>query len=246
MPRKACKYINSFKFPTGRVIAGKYEVLSLLGCGWEGEVYRVCERSTGVERAAKVFFPQRNRHDRATKYYARKLHRLRHCSILIQYHTQERITFHKDPTTVMISEYVEGELLSEFVKRQPGKRLTLFEGLHLLHALAAGIEEIHLAREYHGDLHDDNIIIKRQGLGFQVKVVDMYNWGTPDAGNIRDDVCNLIRIFYDAIGGARHYARQPKEAKEICCGLKRSLIIRKFRTARHLRQHLENMTWYEV
>ncbi|MCK4941873.1 protein kinase, partial [candidate division WOR-3 bacterium] len=201
MPKKARRYVNSFNFPAGRIIAGKYEVLSLLGSGWEGEVYRVCERNTGVERAAKVFFRQRNRYDRATKYYARKLHKLRHCSILIQYHTQERITFHRDSTTVLISEYVEGELLSDFVKRQPGKRLTLFEGLHLLHALAAGIEEIHRAREYHGDLHDDNIIIKRQGLGFQVKVVDMYNWGTPDAGHIRDDVCDLIRIFYDAIGG---------------------------------------------
>jgi serine/threonine protein kinase len=244
MSRKAPKYIDSFNFPAGRVIGGKYEVLSLLGSGWEGEVYRVCERTTGVERAAKVFFPQRNRYDRATKYYARKLHKLRHCAILIQYHTQERITFHKESSTVLISEYVEGELLSSFVKRQPGKRLTLFEGLHLLHTLAAGIEEIHLAREYHGDLHDDNIIIKRQGLGFQVKVVDMYNWGTPNAGNIRDDVCELIRIFYDAIGGARHYAKQPKEAKEICCGLKRSLITRKFRTAGHLRQHLENIPWH--
>lgn len=235
--------VDSFDFQPGRMIAGKYEVLSLLGSGWEGEVYRVLESNTGVERAAKIFFPQRNRYDRATKFYARKLHKLRHCTILIQYHTQERITFHREPTTVLISEYVEGELLSEFVKRQPGKRLTPFEGLHLLHALATGVEDIHRAREYHGDLHDDNIIVKRRGLSFDVKVVDMYNWGTPDAGNIRDDVCDLIRIFYDAIGGARFYSKQAKEIRGICCGLKRSIITRKFRTAGHLRQHLENMAW---
>jgi len=240
---KKAKNIDSFNLSPGRLIAGKYEVLASLGSGWEGEVYRVRERNTGVERAAKVFFPQRNRRDRATKFYARKLHRLRHCSILIQYHTQERINLYREPTTVMISEYVEGELLSNFVARQPGKRLAPFEGLHLLHALAAGVEQIHRAREYHGDLHDDNIIIKRQGLSFIVKLVDMYNWGSPDAENIRDDVCNLIRIFYDILGGARHYSRLPQEIKGICCGLKRSLIIRKFRTAGHLRQYLENMTW---
>ncbi len=235
--------IDSFDFQPGRIIARKYEVVSSLGSGWEGEVYRVREQNTGVERAAKIFFPQRNRHDRATKFYARKLHKLRHCSILIQYHTQERITFHRQTITVLISEYVEGELLSNFLKRQPGKRLTPFEGLHLLHALAAGVEEIHRAREYHGDLHDDNIVVRRRGLSFDVKLVDMYNWGAPDAGNIRDDVCDLIRIFYDSIGGARFYAKHPQEIKDVCCGLKRTLIIRKFKTAGHLRQYLETMAW---
>ena len=244
MSKQQYSQISSFNLQPGRLIAGKYEVLSLLGSGWEGEVYRVREQNTGVDRAAKVFFPQRNKHDRATKFYARKLHKLRHCSILIQYHTQERITFHREPTTILISEYVEGELLSNFVARQRGQRLTIFEGLHLLHTLAAGIEEIHRAREYHGDLHDDNILVKRQGLSFKVKVVDMYNWGAPDAGNIRDDVCDLIRLFYDTIGGPRFYRKHPREIKDICCGLKRSLIIRKFRTAGHIRQHLENMTWY--
>jgi tRNA A-37 threonylcarbamoyl transferase component Bud32 len=131
------------------------------------------------------------------------------------------------------------------LKHRPGKRLTVFEGLHLLHALATGVESIHRAREYHGDLHDDNIIIQRQGLTFYVKVVDMYYWGAPNADNIRDDVCNLIRIFYDAIGGARWYAKHPREIKEICCGLKRSLIIKKFRTAGHLRRYLETMQWYK-
>jgi serine/threonine protein kinase len=238
------QFIDSFNLLPGRIIAGKYEVLSLLGSGWEGEVYRVRERNTGVDRAAKLFFPRRNRHDRATKFYARKLHRLRDCSILIQYHTQERISFHGEPTTILISDYVEGELLSNFVRRQPGKRLTVFEGLHLLHVLAAGVEEIHHAHEYHGDLHDDNIIVKRKGLSFITKVVDMYNWGAPDAKNIRDDVCDLLRIFYDALGGPRFYHKHPKEIKEICCGLKRSLIIKKFRTAGHIRQYLENMAWH--
>lgn len=243
MTKAVRQHIESFNFLPGRIIAGKYEVLSSLGSGWEGEVYRVRERNTGVERAAKLFFPQRNKHDKATKFYARKLHKLRHCSIVIQYHTQERISFHRELITALISEYVEGELLSNFVKRQRGKRVGVFEGLHLLHALAAGVEEIHRVGEYHGDLHDDNIIVKRKGLSFKTKVVDMYNWGAPNARNIRDDVCDLIRIFYDAIGGPAIYHTHPKEIKDICCGLKRSLITKKFRTAGHIRNYLENMSW---
>jgi len=233
----------SFDFEPGRILARKYEVLSFLGSGWEGEVYKVLERSIEVERAAKVFFPERNRYNRATKFYARKLHRLRHCPILIQYHTQETITYKRQPVTLLISEYVEGELLSQFIKHQPGKRLTPFEGLHLLHTLAAGVESIHRAREYHGDLHDDNVIIRRRGLSFDLKLVDMYNWGTPSGENIREDVYDLIRIFYDAIGGPKWYAKHPVEVKRVCCGLKRSLISRKFRTAGQLRKYLETMTW---
>lgn len=235
--------ITSFEFQPGRIFVRKYEVMSLLGSGWEGEVYLVREKAIGVERAAKFFFPQRNINNRALKFYAQKLHRLRHCPILIQYHTQEQITYRRTPITFLVSEYVEGELLSQFLKKQPGKRLTPFEGLHLLHELAAGVEIIHRAREYHGDLHDDNIIVRRHGLSFNVKLVDMYEWGAPKIENIRDDVCDLIRLFYDAIGGAQHYARQPQEIKNVCCGLKRSLIVRKFRTAGHLRHYLETMSW---
>jgi serine/threonine protein kinase len=227
----------------GYLIAGKYEILEKLGAGWEGEVYRVKERTIGVERAAKLFYPRSDARNRATKFYARKLHKLRHCPILIQYHTGERIKIDGTKVNVLISEYVEGELLTSFVKRQPGKRLTAFEGLHLLHELAVGFEAIHRAREYHGDLHDDNIIIRRRGLSFNVKVVDMFDWGVPKAENIQDDVCDLIRVFYDAIGGKRTYWKQPPEVKYIISGLKRSLITEKFRTAGHLRRHLETMEW---
>jgi len=237
--------ISSFDFQPGRTLVNKYEIVSLLGSGWEGEVYKVRERAIGIERAAKFFFPQRNIRNRAIQFYAKKLHKLHHCPIVIQYLTQEHMVFRKTPITFLVSEYVEGELLGTFLKKQPGKHLHAFEGLHLLHALAAGVEEIHRVREYHGDLHDDNIIIKRSGLSFHVKLVDIYDWGAPSAMNIRDDVCDLIRLFYDAIGGAKFYAKQRAEIKEICCGLKRTLITRKFKTAGHLRHYLEAMTWHD-
>lgn len=235
--------ITSFDFSPSRVLAGKYEVITKLGEGWEGEVYLVRELVTGIERAAKFFFPQRNPRNKALRFYAQKLHKLRHCPILIQYHTQETISFRRRPTTFLVSEYVEGELLSDYLNRQRGKRLTAFQALHLLHALAAGIESIHHAREYHGDLHTENVIVRRFGLGFDLKLLDIFHWGTARASNIHDDVCDLIRIFYDAIGGQKHYSRQPPEVKGICCGLKRTLILQKFRTAGQLREYLETMTW---
>jgi len=235
--------VEAFKIEAGSILAEKYRVVDLLGQGWEGEVYLVHEIGTGIERSVKLFYPQRNKGNRTARFYAKKLHKLRSCPILIQYHTQEIVDCDGLPVTLMVSEFVEGELLADFIKRQPGKRLDFFQGLVMLHGLAAGIESIHNLGEYHGDLHDENIIVNRLGLGFEVRLLDLYQWRRPRAANIRQDVHDMIRIFYDLIGGQERYAKHPPEVKEICCGLKKSLIDQRFRTAGELRQHLETMYW---
>ncbi len=232
---------DSFDLKPGRKLAGKYIVGDLLGHGWEGEVYHVTEISTGIERAAKVFYPERNPRNSVVKRYARKLNRLRNCSILIQYHTQDTFRWRGATLPFLVSEYVEGDLLSELLDRQPGKRLHPFEALHLLHALAAGVAAIHDAGDYHGDLHSDNIIVNRQGLGFRLKLVDLFHWGSATGRQRQDDVCQMIRIFYDAVGGQRHYAKQPDWVKSVCCGLKQSLIRKKYRSAAQLRDYLEQI-----
>jgi serine/threonine protein kinase len=237
------KPIDSFDLTPGRVLAGKYEVLSKLGEGWEGEVYKIQERATGIERAAKLFFPHRNVRNRAARSYARKLHNLRDCPIVIHYHTEETIIVRRTPITALISEYVEGELLSEFLARQPGGRLSRFQALHLLYALVDGVESIHRMREYHGDLHPDNVIVEHCGLRFDLKILDLFDWPAPKREGYQDDLCDLIRIFYDALGGSRFYSKQCAEVKRICCGLKRSLILKRFPTATQLRAHLEAMRW---
>ena len=235
--------LDTFRLRPGDTIADKYEVISKLGKGWESEVYLVRERRTGIPRAAKLFFPQRNERNRAVRFHARKLHRLRDCPIVIQYHTQEHFDFKGTPITLLISEFVEGERLSRFLKRQPGGRLTPFQAIHLLHALAKGIECIHERGEYHGDLHTDNVIVKSFGLGFELRLFDMFRWKGTVVENIQEDVVNLIRIFHESLGGRKFYARQPPEVKAICCGLKRTLILRKFKTAGRLRAYLEAMIW---
>ena len=220
--------IDSFDLRPGYPLAGKYEVIAKLGSGWEGEVYRIRECNSRIERAAKLFFPQRNVRGKMSRFYARKLHKLRNCPIVIQYYTEETITYRRVPITVLVSEYVEGELLSDFILRQRGKRLSPFPAVHLLHALVAGIEDIHGLRDYHGDLHAGNVIVRRYGLGFDLRLLDMFHWNAPKRENIQDDICDVIRIFYDALGGAKHYKNQPDEVREICCGLRRSLILKRF------------------
>jgi len=47
---RSSKKPKRFDFPTGKSVAGKYVVERPLGSGWEGEVYVVMERLTGIRR----------------------------------------------------------------------------------------------------------------------------------------------------------------------------------------------------
>ena len=235
--------IKSFDLAPGRILARKYEVVSRLGGGWEGEVYKIRELNTGIERAAKAFYPHRNLKERTSNFYARKLYKLRSCPILIQYHTEETFSCRRVPVKLLVSDFVEGEQLTAFLKRQPRTRLSPFLAVHLLHALAVGVEAIHRQRDYHGDLHSDNIIVRRSGLSFDLKLVDLFHWDGSYRESIKEDICDMIRIFYDALGGRKQYAKLPPEVKQICRGLKRTLILKKFPSVAKLREHLETMSW---
>jgi tRNA A-37 threonylcarbamoyl transferase component Bud32 len=232
-----------FDFPPGRSIAGKYQVEELLGSGYEGEVYRIFEKSTGIRRAAKFYYPHRDPTGKAAIAYARKLDALRHCPILLQYHHQEVATVRRKKVIVVISELVEGQKLSEFLRRQGRHGLSTFEALHVLYVLARGIAPIHARGEYHGDIHDDNIMIRRQGIGFEVKLLDFFDLGRPSRAKIQKDVLNLVEVFHTIVGGRVAYGRQPRVVKDIIRGLKDSLILQRFSSAGDIQRHLETLQW---
>jgi tRNA A-37 threonylcarbamoyl transferase component Bud32 len=235
--------VKRFDFPPGRSVAGKYVIERPLGSGWEGEVYAIVERNTGIRRAAKFYYPHRDPMGKAAIAYARKLDALRHCPILMQYHHQEIAYVKRKKVMVVISELVEGRKLSEFLAGQPTPRLSMFEALHVLYILAKGISPIHARGEYHGDIHDDNIMIRRQGVGFEVKLLDFFDLGRPTRSKIQKDVLNLIEVFHIIVGGRELYAQQPKVVKDIIRGLKDSLILQRFQSAGDIQAHLESLTW---
>jgi serine/threonine protein kinase len=237
------KKVSRFDFPSGRTVAGKYVIEHPLGSGWEGEVYVITEKLTGIRRAAKFYYPHRDPMGKSAIAYARKLDALRHCPILMQYHHQEIASVRRKKVTVVISELVEGQKLSEFLSHQPRNRLSTFEALHVLYALVRGIAPIHARGEYHGDIHDDNIMIRRQGINFDMKLLDFFDLGKPGRAKIHKDVLNLIQVFYTIVGGRDAYARQPKVVKDIIRGQKDSLILERFQSAGDIQRHLENLEW---
>lgn len=235
--------VESFDFKPGRILAQKYEIIEKIGSGWEGEVYKVIETATGIERAAKFFYPERNPQNQSVKFQAQKSHKLKSCDILIKYTTIEKIQYNKQPLYFMVSEFVEGPSLASFVSQRKCKRLEYYETLHLVYNLATQIAPIHLANEYHGDLHPENLILEKYGVKFQFKTYDFFHWRDNRSENIFFDVLSIINITYECMGGKTTYAGAPQILKDIICGRKQSLIRQKFRNAFQLKTFIKNQNY---
>jgi len=233
----------TFDLTPGRPLGPNYTIIGLLGVGYEGEVYKIEEKRTGIIRAAKLFFGAEPGRKSPILKYAKKLNKLRACPIIIQYHHQGscRIAGHK--VDFLVSDLADGEMLSSYLARQRGGRLPPFEALHLLYSLVLGVEQIHYLGEYHGDIHSDNIMVQRRGLGFDVHLIDFLDLGRATKDKIQDDVHLLIDVLYEMIGGARCYSRSPNVIKRLIMGRKRFLIERKFKNAGQLRLALDNLEW---
>lgn len=238
--------VDRFTLEAGKVIGSRFTIVEKLGGGLEGEVYKVAESLTGKERAVKLFYPAHNRGFKVSTRYAKKLDKLRESPIVMDYLGHEIIKYKGEKIACLISEFIEGEVLAEFVAKQKGKRLGVFPAIHLLYSIILGVETIHYYGEYHGDLHTENIIIQKFGLEFDLKIIDFHHWGDSKQDNREEDIIKVIRIFYDILGGPAHYQKLPASLKYIICGLKRSIISRRFKTATSLRIHLESMDWSDA
>jgi len=235
--------ISTFDLPPGRRIGSRYVVEYLLGGGTEGEVYQVREVDTGIRRAAKLYFPHRDPKRQAMVRHARKLHALRHCPIVLQYHHSEVVKVKRHEVIALISELCEGAQLERWIDRHRGDRLDAFRALSVFYHLVRGLEAVHALGEYHADVHSQNILIKPTGVRFEIKLVDFYDWGKPTRYKQRQDVMDCVRVLHELVGGARHYAKQPPEVKAICIGLQRKRVLKKFPTINALRRHLESFDW---
>jgi RIO-like serine/threonine protein kinase len=223
--------------------SSRFQLLDFLGAGSEGEVFLAQEKHTKMECALKFFEVKRNPAFKVSSRIARKLHKLRSSPIVLDYYSHEVHQLGGQRIACLAMEYIRGEKLEDFVAGQRGERLDVFPALHLLYSLVQGVESIHARGEYHGDLHYENIMIRKFGLNFDLKIIDLHHWGDSKQSNREEDILNCIRIFYDILGGQKRYAKHSPSIRYIIGGLKRSLILSRFRTIADLRRHLEKMDW---
>jgi serine/threonine protein kinase/Tol biopolymer transport system component len=142
---------------------GPYEVLSAIGAGGMGEVYRARDSRLARDVAIKVlrvgFSADPNRL-RRFELEARAAAALNHPNIVVVYdvNTQDGVPY-------VVSELLEGETLEERIRRGPSETDV---AIRFAVQIADALDAVHRAGIVHGDLKPSNVIVTKAG----VKLVD--------------------------------------------------------------------------
>src|SRR3989442_2273234 len=143
---------------------GLYEVVSPLGAGGMGEVYRARDTKLGRAVAVKVLPDALAADaDRVARFEreAKALAALNHPHIAALYGTEQ-----SDGRHFLVMELVEGETLAERLQRGP---LAVKDALTIAHQIAEALEAAHEKGIVHRDLKPANVKITPND---QVKVLD--------------------------------------------------------------------------
>src|SRR5580658_6983639 len=143
----------------------RYEMLSELGRGGMGIVYKVRDRETGEVVALKILKPEIAANPQILERFKNELllaHKITHR------HVARLYEFHRAGDTVYLSmEYVEGESLRSLLEREG--RLETGRAIEFARQLADGLTEAHRQSIVHRDLKPENIMIAPDG---GLKVMD--------------------------------------------------------------------------
>jgi serine/threonine-protein kinase len=160
--------ISRNRLSPGTRLNGIYEVDHLIASGGMGEVYKGHTVQTGDVVAIKVLLPEFAENDAALGLFRREasaLHNLQHEAIVRYYvFTIEPVL--RRPYLAM--EFVEGQSLSQLVKREP---LTYEAVRSLLKRVAAGLHVAHERGIIHRDVSSDNIMIPGGDVA-RAKIID--------------------------------------------------------------------------
>ncbi|MBI3207572.1 MAG: protein kinase [Candidatus Solibacter usitatus] len=162
---------------------GPYEILSLLGQGGMGSVYKARDPRLGRFVAIKVAREQFNeRFDRE----ARAVAALNHNNIC---------TLYDIGPNYLVMEYIEGPTLTARINQGA---MTIDDAMPILKQLVDGIEAAHEKNIYHRDLKPDNIKITPEGV---VKILDFGLAKAADPLHISDDPANAPTIRIMTVAG---------------------------------------------
>lgn len=150
------------RFSAGATI-GPYRIVSVLGTGAMGEVYRVHDPRLGRDVAMKVLSSDlaSERDQRRFLQEARSASALTHPNVVTVHEVGEY-----ESIRYVVMELVEGESLRDVLARGP---VPLRRAVQIAHAIAAGLAAAHARGVTHRDLKPENVMISRDGL---VKLVD--------------------------------------------------------------------------
>jgi hypothetical protein len=145
---------------------GKYEIVSVLGRGAMGVVYRAFDRGIGRQVAIKTLsgaLPDDSEFRLRFIREARSLGQLHHPNIVTVHDF-----FEEAGTAYLVMELLEGASLHWLIRNKT-KALVLEEKLSILQQIASGLQNAHERGIVHRDLKPSNIFVDRRGVA---KVLD--------------------------------------------------------------------------
>jgi predicted Ser/Thr protein kinase len=166
-------YPSESRFLPGRLLAGRYRIIALLGKGGMGEVYRADDMTLGQPVALK-FLPDEAPHDQGLlerfKNEVRIARKVSHPNVCRVYDVGEF-----EGQIFFTMEYVDGEDLATLLRRIG--RLPEDKALDMARQLCAGLAAAHAKGVLHRDLKPANIMLDGRG---QVVITDFGLAGIAD------------------------------------------------------------------
>jgi eukaryotic-like serine/threonine-protein kinase len=168
---------------------GVYEVVSRIGIGGMGEVYRACDVRLDRPVAVKILRPEiTSDQERKQRFIheAKAASALNHPNIVTVYDIGET-----DGTDFIVMEYVDGKTLGELIGK---KGLPAEEAMRCTVQIADALGKAHAAGIVHRDIKPSNVMITHAGLA---KVLD-FGLAKPFAADIADLDSRISTIALDA------------------------------------------------
>ncbi len=146
--------------PQAMRVAGRYELLGLLGCGGMGSVYRARDTELGEIVALKILRRELLQSPEALAHFRREVslaRRVTHRNVARTFDIGEH-----DGDRFLTMELVEGRSLADLIEAE-GDRIDLGYFLDLSVEICLGLEAAHAAGVIHLDLKPDNILLAKDG-----------------------------------------------------------------------------------
>jgi eukaryotic-like serine/threonine-protein kinase len=157
-------------FSDGQEIGGRFQILRCLGQGGMGEVYEAVDRELGERVALKAIRPEISADGAVVERFRREVQRSRKITHPNVCRVHDMFSYEREgasPIRFLTMELLDGESLSEFLKRRD--RMTTSEALPLITQIAGALDCAHAMKIIHRDLKPGNIMI--QGTGSECRAV---------------------------------------------------------------------------
>jgi serine/threonine-protein kinase len=165
--------VSEGRFLPGRLIAGRYRIIALLGKGGMGEVYRADDLTLGQAVAMKFLPEEATSHEGMLERFKNEVRiarRVSHPNVCRVYDVGEI-----DGASFFTMEYVDGEDLASLLRRIG--RLPQDKAVEIARQICAGLAAAHAKGVLHRDLKPANIMLDGRG---QVVITDFGLAGVAD------------------------------------------------------------------